>query len=128
MCYVIMVIGLVYGIQQVSSVLQFVYVLFNEGYELVSVFFYWEGVYNVNFLIFLVSDEYDLVCVWQKLNMQYGVVLNICVVVVFCCGIIDEIEVGRLVLLFVNFQLGFMLSGLGVLVEVFFICDWVVQF
>lgn len=128
MRYAIMVTGPAYGAQQASSALQFAHALLNEGHELVSVFFYREGVYNANLLTSPANDEYDLVRAWQKLNTQHGVALKICVAAALRRGIIDETEADRLGLPSSNLQPGFTLSGLGALAEVSLTCDRVVQF
>ena len=47
MRFALMVTGPAYGTQQASSALQFAQLL-KAGHELVSVFFYREGVYNAN--------------------------------------------------------------------------------
>lgn len=61
MRFALMVTGPAYGTQQASSALQFARALLAAGHELVSVFFYREGVYNANQLTSPASDEFDLV-------------------------------------------------------------------
>ena len=67
MRFALMVTGPAYGTQQASSALQFAQALLQAGHELVSVFFYREGVYNANQFTSPASDEFDLVRAWQAL-------------------------------------------------------------
>ena len=48
MRFAITVTGPAYGTQQASSALQFARAVLQEGHELLSIFFYREGVYNAN--------------------------------------------------------------------------------
>jgi tRNA 2-thiouridine synthesizing protein D len=128
MRFALMVTGPAYGTQQASSALQFARALVTEGHELVSVFFYREGVYNANQLTSPASDEFDLVRAWQQLHEQQGVALHICVAAALRRGVTDETEARQLGLLAFNLQPGFTLSGLGALAEATLTCDRVVQF
>ena len=76
MRFSLMVTGPAYGTQQASSALQFAHALLAAGHELVSVFFYREGVYNANQFTSPASDEFDLVRAWQTLNETRGVALR----------------------------------------------------
>ena len=76
MRFALMVTGPAYGTQQASSALQFAQALLKAGHELVSVFFYREGVYNANQFTSPASDEFDLVRAWQALNETQGVELS----------------------------------------------------
>lgn len=68
MRFAITVTGPAYGTQQASSALQFARAVLQEGHELLSIFFYREGVYNANQLTAPASDEFDLVRAWQALH------------------------------------------------------------
>lgn len=128
MRFALMVTGPAYGTQQASSALQFARALVAEGHELVSVFFYREGVYNANQLTSPASDEFDLVRAWQQLHEQQGVALHICVAAALRRGVTDETEARQLGLPVFNLQPGFTLSGLGALAEATLTSDRVVQF
>ncbi|WP_054177831.1 sulfurtransferase complex subunit TusD [Trabulsiella odontotermitis] len=128
MRFALMVTGPAYGTQQASSALQFARALVAQGHELVSVFFYREGVYNANQLTSPASDEFDLVRAWQQLHEQQGVALHICVAAALRRGVTDETEARQLGLPASNLQPGFTLSGLGALAEATLTCDRVVQF
>ena len=128
MRFALMVTGPAYGTQQASSALQFAQALLKAGHELVSVFFYREGVYNANQFASPASDEFDLVRAWQALNETQGVELHICVAAALHRDVADTIEAARLGLAASNLQPGFSLSGLGALAQAALTCDRVVQF
>ena len=128
MRFSLMVTGPAYGTQQASSALQFAHALLAAGHELVSVFFYREGVYNANQLTSPASDEFDVVRAWQSLHDAHGVALHICVAAALRRGITDEKEAAQLGLPGFNLQPGFYLSGLGALAEAALTCDRTVQF
>ncbi|QMR75536.1 sulfurtransferase complex subunit TusD [Enterobacter sp. RHBSTW-00175] len=128
MRFALMVTGPAYGTQQASSALQFAHALLETGHELVSVFFYREGVYNANQFTSPASDEFDLVRAWQALNEKQGVELHICVAAALRRGITDTTEAARLGFPAANLQAGFSLSGLGALAQAALTCDRMVQF
>jgi len=108
--------------------LQFARALLNAGHELISVFFYREGVYNANQLTAPASDEFDVVRAWQQLHTDHGVALEICVAAALRRGVTDETEAQQLGLPCANLQPGFTLSGLGALAQAALTCDRMVQF
>jgi len=128
MRFALMVTGPAYGTQQASSALQFAHALIEAGHELVSVFFYREGVYNANRFTSPASDEFDLVRAWQALHEKQGVELQICVAAALRRGVTDASEAERPGLSGSNLQPGFSMSGLGALAKAALTCDRVVQF
>ena len=128
MRFAITVTGPAYGTQLASSALQFALAVLQEGHELVSIFFYREGVYNANQLSAPASDEFDLVRAWQALSEKNGVELHICVAAALRRGVTDHAEAERLGLVGANLQPGFSLSGLGALAQAALTCDRMVQF
>ena len=127
MRYTLLVTGPAYGTQQASSALLFARALLAAGHQLVSIFFYREGVLNGNQLTAPASDEYDIVRAWQSLQQQ-GVILNVCVAAALRRGVTDGQEARSLELAAANLQPGFQLAGLGALAEAALTCDRVVQF
>lgn len=128
MRFTILVTGPAYGTQQASSALHFARALLNAGHELISVFFYREGVYNANQFTAPASDEFDVVRAWQQLHTDHGVALEICVAAALRRGVTDETEAQQLGLAGANLQPGFTLSGLGALAQAALTCDRMVQF
>ena len=117
MRFAITVTGPAYGTQQASSALQFARAVLQEGHELLSIFFYREGVYNANQLTAPASDEFDLVRAWQALHEAHAVSLHICVAAALRRGITDEQEARLLSLPAHNLQPGFSVSDLGAMAE-----------
>ncbi|WP_114193099.1 sulfurtransferase complex subunit TusD [Edaphovirga cremea] len=126
--YSLLVTGPAYGTQQASAAYQFALALIESGQQLDSVFFYREGVLNANQLTAPASDEFDLVRAWQRLALEKGVVLNVCVAAALRRGVTDEREADQLALGSANLQSGFTLSGLGELAQASLSCDRMVQF
>ncbi|EKN6151355.1 TPA: sulfurtransferase complex subunit TusD [Yersinia enterocolitica] len=126
--YCLMVTGPAYGTQQASSAYQFAQALISSGHNLVSVFFYREGVLNANQLTAPANDEFDLVRAWQQLALNHSIELNVCVAAALRRGITDQNETDQLDLAGANLQPGFTLSGLGALAEAALTCDRMVQF
>ena len=127
MRYSILVTGAPYGTQQASAAYQFALALLARGHQLVSVFFYREGVLNGNQLSSPASDEFDLVRAWQQLSAAHQVELNVCVAAALRRGVIDHDEATQHELQ-ANLQSGFSLTGLGSLAEASLSCDRLVQF
>lgn len=125
--YSILVTGAPYGTQQASAAYQFALALLARGHQLVSVFFYREGVLNGNQLSSPASDEFDLVRAWQQLSAAHQVELNVCVAAALRRGVIDHDEATQHELQ-ANLQSGFSLTGLGSLAEASLSCDRLVQF
>ncbi|NLS54776.1 sulfurtransferase complex subunit TusD [Hafnia alvei] len=126
--YSLFVTGPAYGTQAASSAYQFAQALVASEHQLVSVFFYREGVSNANQLTSPASDEFDLVRAWQKLAREHGVVLNVCVAAALRRGVVSKDEALQLGLPAANLQDGFVLSGLGSLAEAALTCDRIMQF
>ncbi len=125
--YSILVTGAPYGTQQASAAYQFALALLARGHQLVSIFFYREGVLNGNQLSSPASDEFDLVRAWQQLSAAHQVELNVCVAAALRRGVIDHDEATQHELQ-ANLQSGFSLTGLGSLAEASLSCDRLVQF
>ncbi|SFN44322.1 tRNA 2-thiouridine synthesizing protein D [Izhakiella capsodis] len=128
MRFSLMVTGPAYGTQQSISALQFARALCTSEHQLISVFFYREGVYNANRLTAPASDEQHMVRAWQEIHQQYGVRLNICVAAALRRGVLNSEEGREAGIEGENLATGFVLSGLGALAEAALNCDRVVQF
>lgn len=128
MRFSLMVTGPAYGTQQSISALQFAHALCASEHQLISVFFYREGVYNANRLTVPASDEQHMVKAWQEIHQQHDVTLNICVAAALRRGIINSEEGREASIEGENLAAGFVLAGLGTLAEATLNCDRVVQF
>ncbi|WP_457913979.1 sulfurtransferase complex subunit TusD [Candidatus Gillettellia adelgis] len=126
--YCLLVTGPAYGTQQASSAYQFALAVLEKGHRLSTVFFYREGALNANQLIIPASDEFDLVCAWKKLAQHNNIMLNVCVSAALRRGVINKQTARQQGLPIDNLQVGFTLSGLGVLAKALLACDRTVQF
>lgn len=134
--YTILVTGPPYGTQNASSALCFARALLAEGHEINSVFFYREGVLNGNRFFTPATDEYDLVRDWVAFHQDNDVSLHICTSAALRRGVLDAQEIddremaaaGEGVMNQASLQPGFLLSGLGALVEALSVSDRTVQF
>lgn len=128
MRFTLMVTGPAYGTQQSASALQFARALCASEHQLVSVFFYREGVLNASRLTIPASDELHIVAAWQQLQRTNQVALNICVAAALRRGVVNQDEASDAGLEGENLAVGFTLTGLGALAEAALECDRVVQF
>ncbi|WP_428775737.1 sulfurtransferase complex subunit TusD [Vibrio sp.] len=126
--YTLVVNGPAYGSQSARSAYQFACALIDQGHQLVSVFFYQDGVSNGSDLTVPANDEFDLVKAWQQLAQQHQVRLETCVAAALRRGIVSESEASQHGLSQNNLAAGFHQSGLGSLAEALLSQDRVVQF
>ncbi|GAK18714.1 tRNA 5-methylaminomethyl-2-thiouridine synthase TusD [Vibrio sp. JCM 19053] len=99
-----------------------------QGHQLVSVFFYQDGVTNGTALSVPANDEFDLNKAWQFLAKEHGVRLETCVAAALRRGIVSEEEANQHGLVQNNLADGFEQAGLGSLAEAMLTQDRVVQF
>lgn len=128
MRFSLLVTGPAYGTQQSASALQFARALCASEHQLMSVFFYREGVYNANRLTAPASDELHMVDAWQQLQREHQVALNICVAAALRRGVVDSEEGQQAGVTGDNLAPGFALTGLGTLAEAALTSDRLVQF
>ncbi|WP_105902906.1 sulfurtransferase complex subunit TusD [Vibrio gangliei] len=126
--YSLVVNGSVYGSQSARHAYQFACALIEKGHQLVSVFFYQDGVHNASSLVLPANDEFDLTKAWQQLSQQHHVRLESCVAASLRRGIVDANEANTHALDASNTAKGFELAGLGGLAEALLTQDRVVQF
>ncbi|EAS73731.1 hypothetical protein V12G01_14875, partial [Vibrio alginolyticus 12G01] len=93
--YTLVVNGPVYGSQSARSAYQFAKVVIEQGHQLVSVFFYQDGVTNGTALSVPANDEFDLNKAWQSLAKEHGVRLETCVAAALRRGIVSEEEANQ---------------------------------
>ncbi|MFB1074290.1 sulfurtransferase complex subunit TusD [Vibrio diabolicus] len=126
--YTLVVNGPVYGSQSARSAYQFAKAVIEQGHQLVSVFFYQEGVTNGTALSVPANDEFDLNKAWQSLAKEHGVRLETCVAAALRRGIVSEEEANQHGLVQSNLAESFEQVGLGSLAEAMLTQDRVVQF
>ncbi|ELI1598457.1 sulfurtransferase complex subunit TusD [Vibrio alginolyticus] len=126
--YTLVVNGPVYGSQSARSAYQFAKAVIEQGHQLVSVFFYQDGVTNGTALSVPANDEFDLNKAWQSLAKEHSVLLETCVAAALRRGIVSEEEANQHGLVQNNLADGFEQAGLGSLAEAMLTQDRVVQF
>lgn len=126
--YTLLVNGPIYGSQSARNAYLFAKALLAKGHQLISVFFYQDGVTNASSLTIPANDEFDLVKAWQELALQYQVKLETCVAASLRRGLISEDEARLHQRVGYNLAKPFEQAGLGGLAEALLTQDRVVQF
>lgn len=126
--YTLVVNSPVYGRQSARSAYQFALALIAQGHQLVSVFFYQDGVSNATALSVPANDEFDLVKAWQSLAKEHNIRLETCVAAALRRGIVSSEEAKLHSLPQCNLADGFTQAGLGSLAEAMLTQDRVIQF
>lgn len=85
-------------------------------------------VYNANALSAPPQDEIDIVAAWQTLANDHAVELVTCIASCLRRGILDETEAGRYEKAAHNLAPGFVISGLGQLIDGCMTADRVMSF
>jgi tRNA 2-thiouridine synthesizing protein D len=128
MRFAIMVNGSPYQNEACDTAYQFARACLDSGHEIMRVFFYHDGVYAGNALRVAPQDDRDVVDRWQSLAREAGVELVLCVAAAERRGMVDEAEQTRHRLPAANLAGGFVISGLGQLIEMAIEADRFVQF
>ncbi|WP_448568833.1 sulfurtransferase complex subunit TusD [Thalassotalea ganghwensis] len=92
-----------------------------QAHQLISVFFYQQGVLNAAKHLRVPADEYQQISVWQQLCKDYNVPLHLCATAAEKFGLIDVNDD------YANIHSEFILSGLGELVKLSTQADKVIQ-
>lgn len=117
-----------YSSQSALSAYRFTVSALAAGHEIHRVFFYHDGVHASNALSTPPQDEFDLVQAWQVLIKTHALDAVTCVASALKRGILDHQEAERYEKPAANLAEGFVLSGLGQLVEASIVSDRVVSF
>jgi tRNA 2-thiouridine synthesizing protein D len=103
--------------QASATALSFAEALLKQGHSLHRVFFYRDGVHNASELAAPPQDETNLPHRWQALAREHQVELMVCIAAALKRGILDEAEARRYQKASANLAPGFVLGGLGQLLE-----------
>ena len=128
MKFAIIVQGSPYASQSCHSALLFADAVVRAGHELTRVFFYHDGVLVANRLIAPPQDEQDISIAWQTFAEAHRVELVACIASCLRRGILDEKEASRYGKDASSLAPGFIISGLGQLVDATMNADRVVTF
>jgi tRNA 2-thiouridine synthesizing protein D len=113
---------------QALSAVDFTRALLDKGHKLERVFFYQQGVLTASSLRTPAQDELDITKLWQQLQIDYQLELDVCIAAALQHGIVDKTESQRYQLGAYNLASGFQLAGLGQLASATVSCDRVVTF
>ncbi len=111
-----------------ASALRFTNTLLQEGHEIYRLFFFSDGVQNVNRFVINAQDEINLPQRWQQLIANYELDSVACVSSAIRRGVINAEEAERYELDAVTLQSGTEIAGLGQLVDAAIHSDRLVQF
>lgn len=110
------------------SALKFARAVLKQGHTLSRVFFYEDGVYTANVLSTPPQDEPDITKMWSEFALEHGIDLVICVASALRRGIVDSTEAERYEKSAENIAPGFVISGLGQLIDSALNADRLVTF
>lgn len=117
-----------YTYQGSETALRFASALLDEGHELYRVFFYHDGVYNGNALGVPPDDAPDIPKRWATLAQSHDIDLVVCIAAALKRGILDEGESKRYAKSAADLQDGFVISGLGQLIDAVVVSDRFITF
>ena len=115
--FVLNITGAPYASLAPLSALRFAKAALAAGHTIQRVFFYQEGVTVANGLSCPPQDEINLTKEWQALALEHQLELAVCVAAALKRGILDAKEAARYGLAHHNLAEGFVLTGLGQLID-----------
>lgn len=115
--FAIVVQGAPYSSQAPHSALRFCESVLAAGHTIHRLFFFQDGVHNASALCTPPQDEFNLPQAWQRLIAANGVDAVVCIASALKRGIVDAQEAARYELPASNLLPGFVLGGLGQLVD-----------
>jgi tRNA 2-thiouridine synthesizing protein D len=113
----ILCLGSPFDTQAAYSAYRYTEAALSEAHKVERVFFYQQGIHNGSTLATPPQDEFNLYEAWQDLQQEYKLDLVICIAAAARRGIIDSSEAKRHNKDAANLASGFVLSGLGQLIE-----------
>ncbi|GGQ12240.1 sulfurtransferase complex subunit TusD [Shewanella litoralis] len=114
--FIIQVNGSVYGSSASFRALAFCQSVLANGHDIITVFFYQDGVTNSNALTCPASDEIDMHAKWQTFAQQHNVPLTNCVSAALRRGVLSQQEAEENGKSHWNSSDHFSMGGLGELV------------
>lgn len=126
--FALVVRGAPYTSQSALSAYRFACAVLEAGHSITRVFFHEDGVYNACASIVPPQDELHLPRAWQALVRQHELDAVVCVASALKRGVLDEREAQRYEAGHGNLLEGFVISGLGQLVDATLQADRVVSF
>ena len=126
--FAIIVRGSPFQPQAALSAYRFACAALAEGHLIKRLFFHEDGVYNASASIVPPQDELHLPRAWQALINEHQLDAVVCVASALKRGVLDQQEAQRYAAGSGNLLSGFVISGLGELVDATLDADRVVSF
>ena len=126
--FAVVVRGAPYSSQAALSALHFCTAVLESGHSIQRLFFYEDGVLNASAAIIPPQDELHLPRAWQQLVQQHGIDAVVCISSALKRGVVDATEAERYGLASGSLLPGFVIGGLGQLVEACIQADRVITF
>jgi tRNA 2-thiouridine synthesizing protein D len=128
MNYTVLVYGAPHVSQAPSSALSFAHALLAAGHQLRRVFFYADGVSAASAFAVAPADEQDVVQAWAMFAAQHEIELAVCIAASLKRGVLNADEAQRYERTGSNVHPGFLVTGLGQLIDGLLDADRVVSF
>lgn len=128
MMYTILVTGPAYGTENASTAFLFSSAVIASQHELLSVFFYCDGVLNANKFITVAKNEFNLMKKWESLYNNHDVKLYVCISAALRRGIVHGVINNDSYSNYTNLSSCFKLVGLSKFSDLIMISDRVIQF
>lgn len=128
MKYAIIIMSSFYSTQNSISALLFARALIKRKHQLISVFFYSDGVFNANKKNITEDNEINLIHSWKRLSVDFNIRICVCVKSAFQRGLIFREDFKKVKNSQELLDSKFKLSGLLVFAEITQQCDRILQF
>ena len=128
MIFSLLVLGAPASNQSASTAFRFASAAIDSGHTIYRVFFYHDGVHCANELIIPPQDEEKLTANWSRLAADHAIDLVVCIASALKRGVLDEAEAHRYNKSSSSIANGFVISGLGQLVDATGASDRVITF
>lgn len=115
--FTLIVHGAPYTSQASLSALHFCRAALADGHQIYRLFFFQDGVHNASALIVPPQDELHVPQAWQDLIRQHGIDAVVCAASALKRGILSDEEAARYEKVAGNLLPGFVIGGLGQLVD-----------
>lgn len=113
----IVINGAPYSSPSALSALQFAESVLASGHEIYRLFFYQDGVLNASSLCVPPQDEVDIPARWESLIRENNIDAVVCAASALKRGILDKAEAERYEKPADNLRPGFIISGLGQMID-----------
>ena len=128
MIFAITIQGAPYASEACNSALRFSQAIISSGHSINRAFFYHDGVHAANSLVVSPQDEAAVSEEWQKFASQNNIELIACIASCLRRGVLNEQEAARYDKISSNIAPGFIISGLGQLIDAAIGADRIITF